>query len=130
MYLGVIIHVKLSWDPHAEVIITKAARKIGALWRRALSGKSRRMFIQAAIMPDFLFIAVKRILCRATWPPVSLPANTALGSVWSHSSDSSSIVHDKQGPGFRVLVGFAFFSFQEVHFPPTDPLNLKFSQSI
>ena len=55
-YLGVIIDAKLLWNPHFEMIITKAARKIGALWRsrRAPSGKSRRMFIQAVIMPDLL----------------------------------------------------------------------------
>ena len=59
-FLGVIIDDNLSWKHHVDYIITKASRKIGALWRvrRQLSPQARRQFLLGVIQPDFVYCVV------------------------------------------------------------------------
>ena len=56
-YLGVFLDNRLSWDVHVSAIVTKAARKIGALWRarRCLSRSSRKIYVKAIVMPDMIY---------------------------------------------------------------------------
>ena len=56
-YLGVFLDNRLSWDVHVSAIVTKVARKIGALWRarRCLSRSSRKIYVKAIVMPDMIY---------------------------------------------------------------------------
>ena len=44
-------------DVHVSAIVTKVARKIGALWRarRCLSRSSRKIYVKAIVMPDMIY---------------------------------------------------------------------------
>ena len=56
-YLGVHLDNRLDWDTHVNYVVTKVAKKIGALWRarRSLSRRSRQVYVKAVIMPDLLY---------------------------------------------------------------------------
>ena len=53
--LGVMIDNKLLWDEHVSFIISKVAKKIGALHRarRSLSLPARKLFLLSVILPGF-----------------------------------------------------------------------------
>ena len=59
-YLGIILDVRMSWQPQVDASITKANKKIGTLWRtrKSLTLASRVLFFKAAIMPDLLYGSV------------------------------------------------------------------------
>jgi hypothetical protein len=56
-YLGVTLDDKLSFDCHVDKVVSKAACKIGALWRsrRCLSLQARTAYLKSVIMPDLLY---------------------------------------------------------------------------
>ena len=57
-YLGVHLDNRLDWDTHVNYVVTKVAKKIGALWwaRRSLSRRrSRQVYVKAVIMRDLLY---------------------------------------------------------------------------
>ena len=56
-HLGVHLDNRLDWDTHVNYVVTKVAKKIGALWRarRSLSRRSRQVYVKEVIMPDLLY---------------------------------------------------------------------------
>ena len=59
-YLGIILDVRMAWQPQVDASVMKANKKIGTLWwtRKSLTLASCVLFFKAAIMPDLLYGSV------------------------------------------------------------------------